>query len=105
MEGAFIDTVELAWLDVLCLLAWPVNGLVEPKLGCVEWSTDEIVLDSMSTGRSNGTADGLKNRGPIWPGSEILLFDPNEAENVGTGWRIGGKSIFSSEKPSSSGSL
>jgi hypothetical protein len=95
--GAFIDTVELAWLDVLSLLAWPVNGLVERGLGCVEWSRDEFVPDSVLTGRSNGTADWLKNRGPIWPGSGILLFDPNEAENVGTGWRIEGKSIFSSE--------
>lgn len=108
MLGVFIDTLELAWLeplDVLFLLTWPVDGPVEPGLGRVEWSTDEFVPHSVSTGRSNGTTDWLKNRGPIWPGSGTSLFDPNETENVGTGRRVAGKSIFSSEKLSSSGSL
>jgi hypothetical protein len=94
------DTVELASLDVLLLLTWPVPGL-----GCIEWSTDGFVPDSASTGRSNGTADWLKNRGPVWPGSGTSSFDPNKTENVGTGWRVEGKSNFSSEKLSSSGSL
>lgn len=102
MEGAFVDTVELAWLDVLRSLTLRANGLVEPGFGCVEWSTDEYVPDSVSTGRSNGTADWLKNRGPIWPGT---LLDPNEPENVGIGWRVEGKSNFSSEMLSSSGSF
>lgn len=96
-----LGTVELAWLDVLCLLACPV----ECGLGCVEWLTEEFVPDSKSTGRSNGTTDWLKNRGPIWPGTGTSLFDPNEEENVGIGWRVTGKSNFSSEKLSSSGSL
>jgi hypothetical protein len=105
MEGAFIDTVELAWLDVLRSLRLRVNGLVEPGFGCVEWSTEEFVPDSASAGRSNGTADWLKNRGPIWTGIGTLLFDPNEPENVGIGWRVEGKSTFSSEMLSSSGSF
>lgn len=41
MEGAFIDTVELAWLDVLCSLTWRVNEPVEPGFGRVGWSPDE----------------------------------------------------------------
>ena len=96
------DAFELAWLDVLSLR---VNGLVELGFGCIEWSTDEFVPDSVSIGRSNGTVDWLKNRGPIWPGSGTLLFDPNEAAKVGIGWRVEGKSNFSSEKLSSSGSF
>jgi hypothetical protein len=99
------DVVELAWLDKLRSLSLRVNELVKPGFGCVEWSRDEFVPNSVSTGRSNGTADWLKNRGPIWPGSGTLLFDPNEAENVGIGWRVEGKSNFSSEKLSSSGSF
>ena len=105
MVGAFIDTVELAWLDVLCVLAWLVNGLVEPGLGCVEWSRDGFAPASVSTGPSNGISDWLKNRGPIWRGSGTSLFDPNGTLNVGTGWRVEGKSNFSSGKLSSSGSL
>jgi hypothetical protein len=85
MVGAFIDTVELAWLDVLCVLAWLVTGLVEPGLGCVEWSRDEFAPASVSTGPSNGISDWLKNRGPIWRGSGTSLFDPNGTLNVGTG--------------------
>lgn len=101
MEGV----VELAWLDKLRSLSLRVNELVEPGFGCVERSTDEFVPDSVSIGRSNGTAGWLKNRGPIWPGSGTLLFDPNETENVGIGRRVEGKSNFSSEKLSSSGSF
>lgn len=98
MEGASIDTAELAWLHVLCSLPWRVNELPG-------WSTDGFLPDSMSTGRSNGTADWLKNRGPIWPGSGALLFDPNVTENLGIGSRVEGKSNFSSEMLSSSGSF
>jgi hypothetical protein len=36
MVGTFIDTVELARLDVLYSLARLVDELVEPGLGCVE---------------------------------------------------------------------
>ncbi len=60
MEGAFIDTVELAWLEVLCSLTLRVNGRVEPGtagFGGVGCSTDGLVADSMSTRRSNGIAD------------------------------------------------
>jgi len=84
MECAFVDTVELAWLEVLCLLKLRVNGRVEPGttagFGGVGCSTDKFVPDSMSTRRSDGIADWLKNCGPIWPGSWTLSFDPNVTE-------------------------
>jgi hypothetical protein len=104
MEGAFIVIVELAWLEVLCSLPWRVNGRVEfggKACGGVECDTYESVTDSVSTDGSNGAADWLKVRGPvwnrIWPGRGTSLFDPNETENVGIGWRVEGKSNFSSE--------
>jgi hypothetical protein len=105
MEGAFIVIVELAWLEVLCSLPWRVNGRVESGgkvCGGIEYGKYESVTDSMSTGGSNGTADWLKVRGPvwncIWPGRGTSSFDPNVTENVGMGWRVEGKSNFSSER-------
>ena len=86
MEGAFIDTVELAWLEVLCSLPWRVNGRVKPggtARGGLECATDEFVPDSTSTGGSNGTADRLMIRGPAW--NWASSFDPNMAVNVGIG--------------------
>jgi hypothetical protein len=106
MEGAFIVTVELAWLYVLCSLPWRVNGRVEPwgtVCGGVECTTDEFVPDSVSTGGSNGTADWLMIRGPAW--NRASSSDPNMAVNVGIGKRVEGKSNFSSERVSSPGTV
>jgi hypothetical protein len=86
IEGAFIVTVELAWLEVLCSLPWRVNGRVEPggtTCGGVECATDGFVPNSASTGRSNGTVEWLIIRGPAR--NRAPSFDPNMEVNVGIG--------------------
>jgi len=103
MEGAFIVIVELAWLEVLCSLPLRANGRVET--GKTVLGGVESVADSMSTGASNGAADWSRVVWNRWSGRGTSSFDPNVTENVGIGWRVEGKSNFSSETFPSPGTV